>query len=218
MNYKITALKLQKKNQQRVNVYLDGEYRFGLARIVAAWLKVGQTINDEKIAQLMEEDAIEVAYQKALRFLQYRLRSEAEIRKYLTEHDTSDMHAEMVIERLKNIGLIDDEKFTKNWVENRITFHPRSRYALKYELRRFKLSEDAIEKALENVDDDALAYKAALRQARKYKHFDKEVFRKKMLSFLQRRGFNYATSSQTVDKVWEEQNLITNNINNEGIL
>ena len=35
---KITALTVQKKNPNRVNVHLDGEFAFGLARIVAAWL------------------------------------------------------------------------------------------------------------------------------------------------------------------------------------
>ncbi len=69
MNYEITALKLQKRNRQRVNVYLDGEFAFGLARIVAAWLAVGQEIDDQKIAQLQQEDAREVAYQRALKFL-----------------------------------------------------------------------------------------------------------------------------------------------------
>ena len=49
---KITGLKLQKRNNDRVNVYLDGEFAFGLSRIVAAWLRTGQELSDEKIAEL----------------------------------------------------------------------------------------------------------------------------------------------------------------------
>ena len=60
---------MQKHNHQRVNVSLDGEFAFGLARIVAAWLQEGQVISDEKIAQLREEDAREVAYQQALNLI-----------------------------------------------------------------------------------------------------------------------------------------------------
>jgi len=52
MTKKITALKVQKRNPNRVNIYLDGEYAFGLARITAAWLHVGQELGDEKIAEL----------------------------------------------------------------------------------------------------------------------------------------------------------------------
>jgi len=72
MMHTITALTLQKRNRQRVSVFLDGEYSFGLARIVAAWLEVGQELSDEKIAQLRAEDEREVAYQRALRLIQYR--------------------------------------------------------------------------------------------------------------------------------------------------
>ena len=52
MNHRITAIQAQKRNPQRVSVFLDGEFAFGLSRIVAAWLAVGQEISDEKIALL----------------------------------------------------------------------------------------------------------------------------------------------------------------------
>ena len=52
MNQKITALKAQKRNPNRVNVYLDGNFAFGVARIVAAWLNIGQELSPEKVASL----------------------------------------------------------------------------------------------------------------------------------------------------------------------
>ena len=63
MTKKVTALKLQKRNKNRVNVYLDGEFAFGLARIVAAWLSTGQELTEEKIAELQAQDNVEVALQ-----------------------------------------------------------------------------------------------------------------------------------------------------------
>ncbi|MGQ9492725.1 MAG: recombination regulator RecX, partial [Anaerolineae bacterium] len=79
MSQKITALKLQKKNRQRVNVYLDGQYAFALQALVAASLKVGQSLSSEEIEQLQRRDAVEVAYERALDFLRYRPRSRAEV-------------------------------------------------------------------------------------------------------------------------------------------
>jgi regulatory protein len=76
----ITAIEPQQKNPQRVNVYLDGEFAFGLASIVAVWLKPGQELSEEKAAQLKADDEREVAYQKALHFISYRPRSSAEVR------------------------------------------------------------------------------------------------------------------------------------------
>jgi regulatory protein len=49
---KITAIKVQKRNSNRVNIYLDGEYAFGLARSVAAWLSIDQNLNEKKIDEL----------------------------------------------------------------------------------------------------------------------------------------------------------------------
>ena len=59
MGRKVTALKKQKRNAQRINVYLDGEFAFGLSRYAAAWLQVGQELSPEKIQELQEVDAQE---------------------------------------------------------------------------------------------------------------------------------------------------------------
>ena len=73
-----------------MNIYLDGEFAFGLAGIVAAWLKLGQELGEEKIASLKAEDEREVTYQKALHFLSYRPRSSAEVRQNLLKHGLSE--------------------------------------------------------------------------------------------------------------------------------
>mgnify|MGYP000952684904 FL=1 len=73
MDRTITALTAQKKNPQRINVFLDGEFAFGLQRIVAAWLIVGQTLSEEKINQLRSDDQSEIAYQKAINLLSYQI-------------------------------------------------------------------------------------------------------------------------------------------------
>lgn len=204
MDHKITALTLQKRNRQRVNVYLDGEFAFGLARIVAAWLQEGQEISDEKIAQLKEEDAREVAHQQALKLIQYRPRTEAEIRQNLAQHKVSPEHIELTIQRLREGGLIDDAQFAQSWVENRVDLRPRSRRALAFELSRRGVDRQLIDSALESVDDDELAYQAALRKAPKFDTLEWKDFRLKMIRYLAQRGFSYDACAQAVARVWEE--------------
>ena len=58
---RITAIKQQKRNPQRVNIYLDGSFAFPLAKIVAAWLKVGQELTPEKLTALRGQDTVEKA-------------------------------------------------------------------------------------------------------------------------------------------------------------
>ena len=204
MGHQVTALRVQKRNHQRVNVYLDGEFAFGLARIVAAWLQIGQDLSDEKIAQLRSEDEYEAAYQHALKFLSYRARSQAEIRSNLQKRETPDTVIDEVIERLARAGIVDDERFARLWVENRSEFRPRSRRALAFELRQRGLDQDTIEQSIESIDEDELAYQAAQKQARKLISLDYAVFRQKLLGFLARRGFSYEVSAPVIQRIWAE--------------
>jgi regulatory protein len=187
-----------------VNVYLDGEFAFGLARIVAAWLEVGQEISDEKIAELQSEDSHEVAYQQALKLLNYRARTEAEIRQNLQKHEFSEEHIAQALERLRQNGLLNDERFAQGWVENRSEMRPRSRRALSQELRQRGIDDETIRETLDQIDDEALAYQAALKQARKLNGLEWQDFRQKMYGFLARRGFNYEVSAPVTAQVWAE--------------
>jgi regulatory protein len=201
---KITALVVQKKNPNRVNIHLDGEFAFGLARIVAAWLRVGQELSEEKIEQLQAEDARERAFQQAMLFLSYRARSESEIRKNLRKHEIPEAVIEQTIERLRQDGLANDSQFASAWVENRSTFRPRSRRMMAMELKQKGLDDEAIQSAVEQVDDDAAAFEAAQKKAPRFKSLEWNDFRKKLSEFLARRGFSYSVISPVVTRIWNE--------------
>ena len=204
MGRKITALKKQKRNSQRINVYLDDEFAFGLSRFAAAWLQVGQELSPEKIQELQDVDAQEVAYQRALNFISYRPRSEAEVRKNLQKHETPEEVIIEILARLRQNGLVDDLQFAQTWVENRSTFRPRGRRALAVELRQKGITNEAIDEALRELDEDSLAYQAALKQSRKYSGLEWQVFRQKMGAFLARRGFSYGVAKPVIEQVWSE--------------
>jgi regulatory protein len=206
---KITAIQVQKKNPNRVNLYLDGEFAFGLARIVAAWLQVGQLLDEDKLEKLQTEDSRERAWQQALLFLSYRARSENEIRQNLSKHEIPDAVIEETLERLRRDGFANDKKFASAWVENRNTFRPRGRRALAQELRQKGIDDADIESVLESVDDEALAYEAGQKKARKLtlslsKGLERNEFRKKMSEFLARRGFSYSVIAPVVARLWNE--------------
>jgi regulatory protein len=202
---KITAITVQKKNPNRVNISLDGEFAFGLSRIVAAWLRIGQEMSDEKIAALQTEDAREVAYGKALRFLGYRPRSVQEVRENLQKHEIPENVIEEVVKRLQDTNLLNDQQFAQAWVENRNTFRPRSRRALAMELRQKGLDDEIVQNTLdENVDESALALEAARKYVRKVKHLEWPDFRQKLGGFLGRRGFSYGIVAPVLRQVWSE--------------
>lgn len=201
---KITAIVIQKRNPNRVNIHLDGEFAFGLARITAAWLRTGQELDEKKIEQLQAEDAKERALQQALLFLSYRARSESEIRKNLQKHEIPEVVIEETLERLRNDKLVDDNQFAQTWVENRSTFRPRSRRMLAMELRQKGLDDESMQSALEDVDDETLAYEAAQKRAPRFKELEWIEFRKKLTGFLARRGFSYSVITPVVSRIWKE--------------
>lgn len=201
---KITAIEAQKKRSNRVNIHLDGDFAFGLERITAAWLRVGQELDEKKIEQLQAEDARERAFQQALLFLSYRARSETEIRKNLQKHEIPEAVIDETLERLRRDGLANDGQFAREWVENRTTFRPRSRRMMALELRQKGLDDESTKSALESVDDEALAYEAAQKRAPRFKGLGWSEFKTKLSGFLARRGFSYSVIAPVVTRVWNE--------------
>jgi regulatory protein len=201
---KVTALKIQKRNPNRLNVHLDGEFAFGIARIVGAWLTVGQELSSEKIAELQGKDQFEVALQRAYHFLSYRPRSAAEVTKNLEKHETPEEIIEKVIARLEKNGQVNDLRFAKQWVENRSTFRPRGSFALRVELRQKGVPDRFIDLAVAHIDEEQLAYEAGKLKASKYRTDDENVFRRKLSGFLSRRGFPYDVIHSVVQKIWNE--------------
>ena len=201
----ITALKVQQKNKNRVNVYIDGHFAFGLAAIEAARLRRGQQLADDEIAALQDRDEAHKAHGSALRFLDYRPRSVDEIRRHLKgkgfESDTIDE----VVERLADVGLLDDRAFARYWLENRADFRPRGERALRQELRQKGVPDDIIAEALaEGHTEDESAYRAAVAMARKVRAADSFEFRRKVEAHLVRRGFSYDAAREAATRAWSE--------------
>ena len=204
LKMKITALKLQARNKSRVNVYLDGRFAFGLAKIEAARLRLGQELDEAAIARVKKTDEVAQAYERALKLLATRPRSEAEVRRRLSEHEVAEPVMEEVLARLRRAGLADDGAFANYWVENRAAFRPRSRRALLAELKRKGVAGDALKQAVAGVNDAEAAYQVAAQRARRLRTLPRPEFRRKLGEFLARRGFDYETIEPILERVWKE--------------
>lgn len=199
----ITALRFQKRDENRVNVYLDGEFAFGLAAIEAAHLQVGQTLSDDDVARLQEQDEVERAYEHALDFLSYRPRSEAEICRNLRRRNVDDEVVEAVVERLARAGMLDDREFARYWAENRIQFNPRGANALGHELRAKGVPASIIAETLADLDEEAAARKVLEAGVRRLAHLEPGDFRRKLGAYMARRGFSYEVITPLVEEALE---------------
>jgi regulatory protein len=200
----VTALKFKGRDRNRVDVYLDGEREFVILKSIAVQLRVGQALSKNQIEELIQRSTEEQAYQHALRLISRRPRSESELRENFRRKRLSEGTQDAVFIRLREQGLLDDIAFARTWVENRLTFRPRSAWALKYELRKKGVSDEAIQAALEGYDDDEAAYRAAESAAHKMRDLSWDDFRRRLSGYLSRRGFQYPTISPVVRRIWKE--------------
>ena len=200
----VTRLAAQKRIRNRVNVFLDDEYAFGLQDVIAAELHIGDTLTQEEIRALQRRDATERAYERALNYLSYRPRSTREVARYLRQKEVTEEGVASVLARLERARLIDDRAFARYWVENRQQFRPRGAWALRSELTQKGVSREIAEGALSELDEEGDARRVAARVLRRLVRLDEPVFRRRMLGHLQRRGFGYEVSQRITDQCWRE--------------
>ena len=203
----ITDIQAQKRNRNRVNIFLDGQYAFSLDRMAAAWLTVGRQLSVEDISRLQEKDEFQTALNRALHFLSYRARSRQEMQTYLQNKGYETGLIDRVIAKLTEERLIDDLDFAQNWVDNRERFRPRSQSLMRLELRQKGVAESEIEQALQisDLDDFALAMKAGKKLSRRYQLLDKPEYDRKLAAALQRRGFTYSVVRECLPLLWKEK-------------
>ena len=137
------------------------------------------------------------------------------MRKNLEQRGVVESRIVEVIERLRRSWLIDDERFAREWADNRSEFRPRSRRALAFEMRQRGLDNESINQAIAGMDDDLLAYQAALKHSRRLNGLEWQAFRQKMIGFLARRGFSYEVIAPVVKRVWDENH--TNELEEEQL-
>ncbi len=204
---KVTGLKRGKSRAKRINVYIDDEFAISLAPETALKenIGVGRELDRAEIEALAEKDRRQRCFNAAVRFLGYRPRSESEMRQRLARHGFEETAIEKTLERLKELGYVNDDEFARYWVENRESFSPRGRRLTTMELKKKGLEADIIEKAVSGIDEADSAYRAAQSRVRRLEALDYNAFRLRLGQYLGRRGFNYATIKEITEKVWKEQ-------------
>ncbi len=124
--------------------------------------------------------------------------------------------AASAIARLVEHHYLDDEEFARYWLENRNRFRPRSAKAIRYELRQKGVDREAIEAALEGMDEDDAAWDAATSKLDRWRNLPEDEFEHKLSGFLARRGFGFATVRRTVQRAWRKLSKSPSRPNRSG--
>jgi len=199
---KITAITAQVRDKDRVNVSVDGKYRFSLdiMQVVDLGIKIGKEYSEAEMVELENESQFGKLYARALEYALMRPHSQREVRDYLYRK-TRDTHTklgevrkgvskeltERVFDRLVEKGYVNDEKFAAFWVENRNLRKGASMRKLSAELSAKGVDRTIIEKLLSDSErDDATELQKII--AKKRNRYDDE---QKLMAYLARQGFSY---------------------------
>jgi len=198
----ITSIKPQ-NNGKRVNIYLDGEFGFGLdlETFVKHKLKVEQQLTEEEIEKVVKEGEFQKVYEKILHYASIRPRSEKEFSYWLKKHKVHESMYDELFNRLKRLELLDDKKFATWWVKQRLQFKSKSVRALKLELSQKGIKKELIAEALDEarIDEAMMAKRLIERKKYMWAKLDGYISRKKKSEFLARRGFSWDVIKKVLD-------------------
>jgi len=193
----ITAIEPQKKRADRVSVFIDGEFVVGVGADVAAaaGLFVGMSVDSNDLNTLLRAELARKARERAIRLIQYRDRSVEEVRRRLAGEDFPPDVIDEVMEFLARTELVDDKKFSRDWVEARTAAKPMGKARLARELFARGIDREVVEEATGAIDDGT-EYELAMALARKKSaaaDLSDRANRDRLASFLARRGFDWDT-------------------------
>jgi regulatory protein len=134
-----------------------------------------------------------VAKNLCLRALTGAPKTRQQLADLLADRDVPDDAAETVLDRLIEVGLIDDEAFAQAWVTSRQAGRGLARRALKAELRAKGVDDDVAATAVEAVDDDderETARRLVDRKLPGMRRLDRATATRRLMGMLARKGYS----------------------------
>lgn len=210
----ITKITTQQKNKERYNIFTDhgnGEqYDFSVdeAVLVNFGLKKGMVLDELLYTEICYEDNIRKAYNLALQYLGRRMRSEYEVRTYLSKKEVERPLVQEVILKLYQHRFLDDEEYAMAFVRTQMNTTDKGPKLIRQELKEKGIEAALIEKALAQYSFGAqveTAEKLCRKYAGRYKRDSAKVLQQKLEGMLLRKGFTYDILSAVVSGIVREQ-------------
>jgi regulatory protein len=203
----ITSVQRKRGGRGRVEVYVDGELRFDIARDAVAKraLRPGRPIEGDEIEAIVAADARDTARDTAIAMLARRPCSEREIRQKLSQRRCEPALVDEVMAYLREHKLIDDAEFARVWAESRDRSSPRGRRMIAAELRAHGVEQSLVADAVAPISEIDAAYRVAEKRVRSLANADDRAFRDRLSAHLQRRGFAWETVRATLQRCLAER-------------
>lgn len=188
-----TIVELKPRPRDRVWIRLSGGRFFTIPESEAGALLAGVELSDAEVERLSRIDQYLRGKDKALRLLAIRARSRREIETALAEMDVIPGVRAGILEELREAGLVDDERFARDYTGSRAEIKHLGPHRIKFELGKLGVSRSIVDRALEETfpagRQEELARAVARRKLGSRTPDEKSV--RRLIDLLRRRGFDY---------------------------
>ena len=204
---KITKIETQKKNKNRVSIFIDEKYALGIyyQTLMKFDLSVGMVIDEALKNEIIIEDEYSKALNDALHFLSYRNRTKFEIKEKLREKEYTDITIEQVMKELVQLNYVDDEGFAKEYIGFKIK--KMGKRKIRYKLEAMGIDALIIDHELMGYtkdDEYTAAYKIASKKNDCYNNISYQKRYNRLSGLLNRRGFSYDVTKDVLSEILEE--------------
>lgn len=209
---KITKIEVQKRNKERVNVYIDNAYAFSIYSelVYRENLRVNSEVDEEKLLSLAKKENVSKCKETALKIIERSYKTEKEMQKKLMEKGYDFDSIEIVINFLKEYNFINDSNYVKMYIKDRISTQGKQK--IKYSLIRKGISVEIIDEFINKIESDDEKVVAIEMAKKKYKTLikrenDRFKLWNKLCRYLVGRGYDYSISKEVVNEVLDMENI-----------
>ena len=201
----ITKIEQQKKNQDRVNIYVNDEFFTAIYKelVFTFNLKKGDEIDENNLKTILDDEMYLKAKNKALNILSTADQSEKKIREKLYD-DFEESTIDKVIEFLRRNKFIDDNLLAQKIVNTNLNLNKCGKNRIKQNLYNKGLDASSIIEAMSEIDSD-IEFENAMHLAKKryerVKNEDKRKIYQKISQHLAYKGFDYDIIKRVLNKL-----------------
>lgn len=207
---KITNIETQKRNEERVNIYIDNEFAFACYKelVYKEGLKKDMKVELERLRKIIAEEEFLKCKNSALRIVEKAYKTEKEMVDKLLQKGYEGIIIEKTIAFLKEYNFLNDEKYTLMYARDKSKLQGKNK--IKYSLMKKGIDKETIETTLESMDnsvEEETAYNLAIKKYRTLskKENDKYKLNQKLIRFLLGKGYDYSLVKDVIKRVTNEE-------------
>ncbi|MBE1555865.1 regulatory protein [Filibacter limicola] len=202
----ITKISQQKNDGERYNIFLDEKYAFSVHEsvLVKFGLSKGMSLEDWSIDEMVYEDEIRKAFNRALHYLGFRMRSEFEVKKKLMDLEYGEAVVLEAIVKLKRLDFLNDETFSEALLQTQKRSSSKGPKAIQQELRKKGIGKELQDKVLESYTEEEqlqIATKLAEKAANANRSVAPSQLKQKIQNALLRKGYSFDIIKQALANI-----------------